>query len=309
MTSGNHHTQNTAKGSLLLTQTADTAPVADTVTSYYSFLQDSLNPPLPDTTFRFELREIILPATESPEAGPAYNMPSLFTSKQEKPVKREPLTRYDQGFDWLTIALLASVALLAWIRFYHSKRLRQLFRAVYARHHVNQLVRDGNLTKERITIGLIIIYLITVSTLIVKLAGSGISNALGINYLLPVFLLIVLATGLLWALKLLIIRSVGILFRTKQTTDEYLLSNIMFNTSAGLIALPFVIAWNFTGHSLLLYITIAIFLILMTMRMLRNFFLGFAMQSFSVVYLFLYLCTLEILPYLVAYKYYTLLSW
>ncbi|HPF64272.1 MAG TPA: DUF4271 domain-containing protein [Lentimicrobium sp.] len=312
MAAQNSYNQYQGNSTPFLIQQADTVPATDTVRSYYSYLEDSLNFPLADTLFRFELREIILPdrATDSAATGPVYNMPPLFSTQLHHGRQiQEPIRRPAQGYDWLTILLLACVAILAWIRFYYTRRLKQLFRAVYARHHVNQLVRDGNLSSERISFGLGLILVTGVSTVILKLAGDNLSEMLGIKNSFFTFLVIAAALGLLWLLKLRVIKGVGSLFRTRQASDEYLLTNVLFNITAGFIAFPFIIAWHFSQLQLLLYVILAIFLIAAAMRMLRNISLGLSVQSFSVVYLFLYLCTLEILPFLFVYKYFTILDW
>lgn len=291
---------------------ADTVPAADTVRSYFSYLEDSLNPPPADTVFRFGLREIILPvtATDSASNGPVYDMPPLFTA-QHHPANQKvgPIQRITQEYDWLTILLLVCVAILAWIRFYYTRRLRQLFRAVYARHHVNQLVRDGNLSSERISFGLGLILVTGASTLLFKLTGGNLNELLGIKSPFFAFMVIAAALSLLWMLKLRVIKGLGSLFRTRQAADEYLLTNVLFNITAGLTAFPFIIAWHFSQLQVLLYLILAIFLIAAAMRMLRNISIGLSVQSFSVVYLFLYLCTLEILPFLFVYKYFTILDW
>ena len=312
MAAQNSNNQLEGSGTLFLIQHADTVPVADTVRSYFSYLEDSLNPPPADTVFRLELREIILPepATDSAATGPVYDMPSLLTAPNHfEKQKVEPMLRQAHGNDWLTILLLVCVAILAWIRFYYTRRLRQLFRAVYARHHVNQLVRDGNLSSERISFGLGLILVTGAGTLIFKLAGGNLNVLIGIKSSFLTFMVITSALSLFWILKLLAIKGIGNLFRTRQAADEYHLTNVLYNITAGLVAFPFIIAWHFSQLQVLLYVILAINLIAAAMRMLRNISIGLSVQSFSVVYLFLYLCTLEILPVLFVYKYFTILNW
>jgi len=312
MAAQNSYNQHQGSVTPFLIQHADTVPAADTVRSYFSYLEDSLNPPLADTVFRFELSEIILPApaTDSAATGPVYDMPPLLTVQHHHAKQKvEPLERTAQGYDWLTILLLVCVAILAWIRFYNTRRLRQLFRAVYARHHVNQLVRDGNLSSERITFGLGLILVTGAGTLILKLSGGNLNEMLGFKSSFFTFMVIAAALSLLWMLKLRVIKGLGSLFRTRQAAEEYLLTNVLFNIAAGLIAFPIIIAWHFSQLQGLLYLILAIFLIAAAMRMLRNISIGLSVQSFSVVYLFLYLCTLEILPFLFVYKFFTILDW
>lgn len=279
----------------------------DTVGSYSDFLSDSLNMFHADSVFRFELKEIILPADDSLTTTDqvVYNTPSIFTSPG-KSQNAVPTARNQDNYDWLTGLFLICLIIFAWIRVYNTRRIKQLFKAVIARHHVNQLMRDGNLTEERLAPGLVFIFLISVSTMIFQLGYSGFEHWLGIYDPVLIFLIILGSIAVLWLMKILAIKGTGKIFRSRHDTGELIITNLIFNATAGMVIFPLVLAGFYIENPLILKIAAGMLLVLILLRFVRSLSVGIAAQTFSVLYLFLYLCTLEILPVIFLYRWVTL---
>lgn len=272
--------------------------------AYVEYLYDSLNVKLPDSTFIFQLTEIILPNDSIADSTQTIvvQKPSFFVPYKVKPVVISPRVRHEVSYDWLTGFFLLSLIILAWVRFEGEKRISQLFRAVFARHNMNQLLRDGDIVNERITPSLMFVYLISFTTLVFTLIRPFNVNIPGATN--PFLEYSFLAGGILilWLTKLMTIRVSGKIFRTRFESEEYLITNLIYNIAAGLVAFPFVFAGFYAGNELSLYIGTGIFVIGAVLRFVRSIFVGLSAQTFPVIYLFLYLCTLEILPLLVLYK-------
>ena len=117
-----------------------------------------------------------------------------------------------------------------------------------------------------------------------------------------IFMIITGSIGLLWFLKLMAIKLTGLIFRTKQDTSELILTNLIFNGATGIVIFPFVVAGFYSGNLLLIKVAVVILVAGMVLRFFRSLLIGLSAQTFSVIYLFLYLCTLEILPILVLYR-------
>ncbi|MBK6966611.1 MAG: DUF4271 domain-containing protein [Bacteroidales bacterium] len=279
-------------------------PETDSIQGYGDFLVDSLNQSKPDSTFIFELKDIILPEQDidSSSNKVIYDKPSLFSTVRKQPQPIKPEVRVSRENDWLTALFMICLVLITWIRYYNFRRIKQLFKAVIGRHHVNQLVRDGNLVEERITPGLVIIYLTGLSVIIYQLGLNTIYEKLGYAKPWLIFTAIIAGISILWFIKLLTIKFTGIIFRTKQDTSELILTNLIFNGAAGIIIFPFVVAGFYSGNLLLIKIAALILLMGMAFRFFRSLVIGLTAQTFSVIYLFLYLCTLEILPLLILYR-------
>ncbi|MFH1118424.1 MAG: DUF4271 domain-containing protein [Bacteroidota bacterium] len=276
----------------------------DSTLNYADFLVDSLNFTGPDTVFHFELKEIILPeeSFDSVPKLPVYDKPSIFAASKVNPVKINPEIRQNHNLDWLTALFLVCLVLLAWIKYYNLRRIKQVFRAVIARHNVNQLVRDGNLPEERITPGLALIYITCLAVVLYQFGYNSMSTWLGITIPSVIFLVFFGGITFLWILKIAVIKGTGIIFRTKQDTSELILTNLIYNAAGGIVIFPFVITGYYTGSIIILKIAVGILLTGMGFRFFRSLSVGITAQSFSVLYLFLYLCTLEILPVLFLYR-------
>lgn len=285
------------------------AIVIDTIASYSDFLADSLNPGILQKEFVFELKEIEITDnaqtdTVAKNIYPSIIVPDGFQNQQIKPALRK-----ESNNDWITIFLFLSVALLAWVRYFYPRRLRQIFYAAMAKRYIGQLIRDGNIAGERITPALGFISLISMSTLIFGFAGNSIELLTGRITAVLTFLMIGVALILIWFLMWIILKVSGKIFKSSQAIEIYLLNSLIFPLVSGLIIFPVIIAWFFTSQSNFLYLAGSIVIISMTIRFIRNLSGGLQSQSFSAFYIFLYFCTLEILPLAIGYKIYTILLW
>lgn len=280
----------------------DTIKGSDSV--YVDYLYDNLNVKKPDSTFVFQLKEILIPhdtIADSAKQAVVYK-PSFFVPYKVKPVIVTPQVKPDLSYDWLTGFFLLSLVILAWVRYEGEKRITQLFRAVFARHNMNQLLRDGDVVNERITPSLMFIYLISSATLILTIIRPYHLSIPGADTPFLQFSFIAGGVLLMWLLKLTAIKFSGKVFRTRFESDEYLITNLIYNIASGLAAFPFVFAGFYADNQLSIYVACGIFIIGILFRFVRSIFVGLSAQTFPVIYLFLYLCTLEILPFLVLYK-------
>ena len=293
-----------------ITEKVETQPAAiDSIASYTGFLADSLNPDIDKTEFRFELKEIIFADTTGNDTTAINIYPSIILPFGSRTQEIKPVLRTESNNDWITFFLFLSVALLAWIRFYYPRRLKQIFYASFAKRYISQLVRDGNIASERITPALGFIAIISTTTLIYGFIGNAIALQIGINITPLSFLLIGSVLIFVWFLRRTIVQVSGRIFKSSQVIEVYLLNSLLFPMVTGVIIFPFIIAWFFTAENYFLYLAGVLVLISMTIRFIRNISGGLQSQSFSAFYIFLYFCTLEILPLAIGYKIYTILSW
>jgi len=300
---------NGARSQWIAGQVETQPAVIDSIASYAGFLADSLNPDIDKTEFRFELKEIIFADTTAKDTAAKNIYPSIILPFGSRTQEIKPVLRTESNNDWITIFLFLSVALLAWVRYFYPRRLRQIFYAAMAKRYIGQLIRDGNIAGERITPALGFISLISMSTLIFGFTGNSIEIQTVRNTAALTFLLIGVALILVWFLRWVILKVSGKIFKSGQAIEVYLLNSLIFPIVSGLIIFPVIIAWFFTSQSYFLYLAGGIVLISMTIRFIRNLSGGLQSQSFSAFYIFLYFCTLEILPLAIGYKIYTILSW
>lgn len=269
---------------------------------YVDFLYDSINLKKPDSNFVFELKEIVLPEPIDTSQIQVYTRPSVFVPYKSKPVEIQPIVRDEINMDWLTGLFILCLFILTWIKYEGGKRVTQFFKAVIARHNVNQMLRDGDVIHERITPALMFLYIVSLSTLIMLIIRPYNIDIPWADSPFLKFSVLVSAILILWLLKLSFINISEKIFRTKNESFEYMVTNIIYNVATGIIAFPFLIAGHYGDSIVSLYIAVAVFALGLTLKIIRSIFVGLSAQSFPLVYLFLYLCTLEFLPILVIYK-------
>jgi hypothetical protein len=178
----------------------------------------------------------------------------------------------------------------------------QIFRAPFSKRFINQLARDGNLFKERIVIALGTIYILTFSLLLFELNeqfhGFSFPGLTGFT----LYWLIVLSNLGILSAKVALVQFLGAIFKTRETTNNYLLNLLIFALLSGPVLLTGLVFVIYLKSVILLQISLAIFVFLLVFRFMRGFFIGMALTKFSYLFLFVYLCSLEILPFLVLIK-------
>lgn len=260
-----------------LINTAD-YPIADSMQKYYiTEIHDFVKP--------------ALPAIAKKEVVSVFTPHKLhFKTIVSKPIQKS-------SSDWIIGFLLISLILFAWIQTNYNKRLRQIIKAVVQPYFVNQLEREGNLFSERISLGLgIIFYVITAIFISLATKSYGYSSP-GISELLLILLICGILVGL-DVLKGALIFITGFIFRTQELSHEINLNSLIFNHLIGIVLFPIAIFALFWKAQIILLVGLIIFSLLMIYRFFRIITIGISSSKYNLFYLFLYLCTLEILPLL-----------
>jgi len=257
--------------------------------------------PVADSLQKYYDNSIYNYITPLPPGKQFHLTTSVFKPHNLEPKHTGPLAINQQATDWITIVFLACLFIFAWIQTSYSKRLSQIFRAVAQQHHINQLERDGNLFKERIALGLSLNYFMVASIFIFQILHEFGSIPVGFNNLV--------ITGIIFGailvyqvLKSLAIRVSGVIFNSSESARQYQLIILIFNYIIGIVLLPVVIIAFYWNSVFFLISGLAIISLLILYRLVRGFLTGLNNKSYNLFYLFLYLCTLEILPLLLIYK-------
>ena len=204
--------------------------------------------------------------------------------------------------DWIFILIIAGFALLAFVQVFYNRRLKMIFQAVYARHYASQLVREGNIFNERISIVLFLIYLISFSVFLYE--GLKIfSMQIGFIPDFIFFLQLLAAIFVLWIIKVILVHISGIVFTTQQRSAEYLLNIFMINLVIGLFLICILLPMIYLNGKVFFYIGLGFLLVMFVYKLVKGIAIGFSYTKFSRFHLFLYLCTLEILPLFLLVKY------
>ena len=230
---------------------------------------------------------------------------SMFTTHQLVVKNTHTIVRTEYTYDWMALLLFICFSILAWTLIFSRKRLKQIVKATYSNRTINQLIRDGDLFKERIAINFSFIYFLSFSLFIFQITHHFLNfKPLGF-YSFSFFLKMLIGISLLHFLKQRATKFIGTVFKNNTASYVYMLNGFIFNIIIGIILLFFLLFMVYSNASISSVSTIlciVIVLILSILRYFRYLIIGVSYSKFSLFYLFLYLCTLKILPILIIIK-------
>ena len=228
------------------------------------------------------------------------NKLGLFKEHQLKPVNKNPICINqirNNNEDFILGILIFCFVLFALIQFFFKKRFYQIFKAFLSNNSINQLVREGNLFKEYISIPLVINFFASIS-LLIYITNLFWSNLQYHNKGFLLYIEFFFFFLIFFLLKILMIKFTGILFKAKKESEEHILHIFLFNYIIGVILLfllVFIIYANKIGVTVL-YISLILTGLIYLYRLIRIGLIWLNSKKIPMFYLFLYLCTLEILP-------------
>lgn len=211
----------------------------------------------------------------------------------------KPIRNFQES--WISGLILICFILIAYVNFNHRRRFSQLIRATFAKNYMNQLIREGNLFKERFSLILLINYALIIP-LFIYFSIDLLFPFKGLAKSTQIFGYLVLISLGIWLFKVLIIKLNGLIFKTPKPTYEILLYIYLNNIVLSLITLPLISIYFFTQIKLFLFLCLGIFILIYILRIIREFMIGLSFSIFSVLHLFLYLCSLEIIPAVILIK-------
>jgi hypothetical protein len=226
----------------------------------------------------------------------------IYKGHYLKPSNELPVIRKDSSPDWLFPILLIVMAVFTWLRLFYSKYFSQMLQAFSNNNLTNQIVRDENLLVQRASVYLSIIFNLIAAMLLYLISIRYNWHLAGIPAGFIRFILLAIVVSAVYTMKFLILKICGWLFSLDREMATYIFNTFLINNVLGIILVPFIllIAYNQNIPANAMIMTaIGISLLAWLYRISRGVLIGLARPSLSFLYLFLYLCTLEIAPLLV----------
>ncbi len=209
-------------------------------------------------------------------------------------------TNYDY---WIAGILFFSFILFVWLFVSNRKRMGQIVKGFYINRYANQLMREEFSAGNRVSVFLSILFVFSISLFI---------NQLIIYYHIVIhtdnlsFFFIAIAVIIaLYAVKLTTIKMAGYILKLKKEATDYITTLFLFCNTTGLFMFPVIICLAFLKQIsplVFIYIGFGVLIGFISIRIIRGLIIGLNSSRVSKFYLFVYLCTLEILPILVVIK-------
>ncbi|MFN8166318.1 MAG: DUF4271 domain-containing protein [Bacteroidia bacterium] len=207
--------------------------------------------------------------------------------------------------DWLFPIILLVLAIFAALRFFFTKYFSQMITAFVNNNLTNQIVRDENIILQRATIYLSILFNLIAAMFLYLVSIRLGWDMSGIGEGLNRFLFFTGIVSAIYACKFLILKMSGWLFDSEREMAVYIFNIFLINNVLGMILLPIIclMAYNdLIGINFLIFLSSTLVGLAIMYRVFRGIRVGISSPSFSPLYLFLYLCTLEIAPLMVVWR-------
>ncbi|MEN9444147.1 MAG: hypothetical protein RIS47_1037, partial [Bacteroidota bacterium] len=203
------------------------------------------------------------------------------------------------------IVVLSVVGLLTLAKVIYSKYLGQIFRTLVSYSESYKAYRDNNFVARQFYFFAHVIYFLILALFVsTQLEINGLSIGSYDNFVN--FGLIFVALVVLSFFKRVVLKTLGQLFMAYRIAEEYWFQSLSINIVASFVAFPVLCAQVIFTGEYDIYFTTSLWVIVglaYLMRVVRALRLTSAKQL-SVLYMILYLISLEVLPVLLALKYF-----
>ena len=206
------------------------------------------------------------------------------------------LTNISYNQDAFFILVLLSFLLIALIKGMYWKHAKLFFMGVFAQRYANQYLREENAFTERVNFLTFLLMAINFTLIITKFQA-----VIDLPTIVKVFFLVVL----FFLLKLILIKLLGFFFKVKDLAKLAIFFSLLFDKTLGFVLFPLVVVIYFFSvdiSSALLMISLGLFMILFMLKLFWLWKIGTNSFGLSQVYIFLYLCSIEIFPLLLLVK-------
>lgn len=263
----------------------------------------SLRPTPKQISHRQKLREKNLLIDGSRYIQPKKDIKLVTSVKAEDSVLKLPIReKKDFNTDWITILFVIVLVLFATVRITSTNYIRFLFQSLINYTTSFRLFREKNYPISHGATQLDIIFYFIFSLFIYQ-----VENSFNLEFTTRNILLYLIIFGSVigyFYIKKVAYYAIGLVFESIPDTNEYLFNIDIFNRTLGLSLFPVVALINYypaNNPMITVYVGLFMVAVFYIFLLQRGIFILLKKQ-FSIFYLFLYLCTLEILPLLLIYK-------
>lgn len=229
---------------------------------------------------------------------------SLFSNHSLKPVHTTPIFNASKPSYWQAILLFVVFAVYVLIKVSEPKKMMKVFLSVFSLQEAKQLFREEFKLTKRLSVFLAIGFVL-VGAFIIQITNHYFGLILQDYSPFKQFLFFVALISITYLIKFLANHILAFISSKTELGKEYLFNVVVFAQTIGIILFPFVIVLQFTRYpsEWFLYPALIICLGFYVLRLFRGFIISVTEQNIGIIYIFLYLCALEILPLLILIKF------
>ena len=261
----------------------------------FSLLDTLLNPQ--------QVRQLFMPYESIGNNGNvnvAFELKALRNKPNLKQITKRPTNDKRAYF----ISLLVVVILISITRLTNPKNFTIFIQSVFDSQLSQTIWSDSKTNFLSIIIQLSITFILTLSIIIAFYLQSR-SELLELSFY-SILWRSILVLLVVYSTKFILIWLIGELLNFSHLSQGLITNTISLNGFLSLLMLPLSIVYIYNSGIFLgnatFYTLVAIFFIGVIFRNLHMFFMAISALRFPIIYLFIYICALEILPWLLLFK-------
>lgn len=234
----------------------------------------------------------------------AENYPSVFAGHSLKTIHTTPILKVNEPTYWQGIILFAIFSIYVLIRVSEPRKIIKIFTSVFSLQESKQLFREEFKLTKRFSI-LLGVGFILVMAFLIQFTNQYFGIILQDYSHLQQYGFFVMVVTLVYLVKFFANYVLAFISNNNELSREYLFNVFVFAQTIGIVIFPLIICLQFTKYPAewFLYPSLIICAGFYGLRMFRGIIISSAEQSIGILYIFLYLCALEILPMLVLIKF------
>lgn len=202
--------------------------------------------------------------------------------------------------EWYTILIVISLCILAFAKYSYANRFHDFLSLVGNSKYLKIYAREQKFIDQfdsllfvNLLVSLSIFTFLSYKTLVAP-----------IDFEITTFLKLLVGVGALILIKILLERLIGSLFEIDQLIDTYLFQKINYKNFIGLILLPInvLLIYSFNPEPIVFYVVFSLIFIIISIGFITSLKTHQKTIIGNIFYFILYLCALEIAPYVILYK-------
>jgi hypothetical protein len=203
--------------------------------------------------------------------------------------------------DWYTVLIVLCLVFIATAKLLYSSRFNDFIEIIFNSNYLKIYIKDQRFINT--FDGLLFVNLILSLTIFVVLSLNNLEHLFPVQNLQLYYKLSV-GIGSILIIKVLLDRLIGSLFEIDELMNEYLFQKITYKNYLGLILLPIniLLIYVITPSKSIFFVAISLLFIVNLMGFLESVKSHLSLIKSNLFYFILYLCALEIAPYLILYK-------
>lgn len=228
----------------------------------------------------------------------------IFNDHNLKPIHQYAIFNNSSQFIWPSVMIIFCFVVFIFLRITSYSKVINTFRSSYSIQSVRQLEREEFNPFNPASFSLSLLFILLFSFFIYKINGEF-RYILTQKPSLTQYLFFVGCVCLFLPIKFGVRKLIGHISNQASLTNELFYNNLVINQSFGLLLLPIMVVVEFSkvGANYALIATLILFAATLVIKLYRGVLFSLFENHIGLLQVFIYLCALEILPFLVFIKF------